>query len=88
MENNKKKIEKMLKGSEDCFLLVTRNGSATVGYGHEKVTLLTMLIRDIKKIEGITDEMIEETFKMSSMSQQELMKDILTKIKEILEKGE
>lgn len=88
MENNKKKIEKMLKGSEDCFLLVTRNGSATVGYGHEILTLLTMLIRDIKKIEGITDEMIEETFKMSSMSQQELMKDMLTKIKEILEKGE
>lgn len=79
MENDKKKIEKMLKGSEDAFLLVTKNGSATVGYGSEILTLLTMLVRDIRKIEGITDEMVEEAFKISSMNQQELAKDILKK---------
>lgn len=81
-----KKIKKMLEGSEDAFLLVTKNGSATVGYGHEILALLTMLVRDVRKIEGITDKMVEEAFKISNMSQQELAKDMLTKIKEMLEK--
>jgi hypothetical protein len=83
-----KKIKEMLKGSENSFLLVTKNGSATVGYGQEILTLLTMLVRDVKKIEGITDEMIEEVFKLSTMSQKEILEDMLKKIKEIVEKGE
>jgi hypothetical protein len=83
-----KKIKEMLKGSEDTFLLVTKNGSATVGYGHEILTLLTMLVRDVRKVEGITSEMIEEAFRISSMSEKELARDVLEKLKEMLEKGE
>lgn len=83
-----KKIKEMLKGSEDTFLLVTKNGSATVGYGHEILTLLTMLVRDVRKVEGITDKMVEDVFKISSMSEKELARDVLEKLKEMLEKGE
>lgn len=87
-KDTEKKIKKMFEGSEDAFLLVTKNGSATVGYGHEILTLLTMLVRDVRKVEGITDKMVEEAFKISSMSEKELARDILEKLKEMLEKGE
>lgn len=88
MKNNRKEIERLLKGSEETFILVTKNGSGTVGYTHEILTLLTMLIRDVKKIEGITDEMIEEAFKLSSMNQKELLESVLEELKEIAKKEE
>lgn len=86
MENNKKKIEKMLKGSEDCFLLVTKNGTATVGYSHEILTMLTMLIKDVKKCNGITEENVDRAFELSKMSEEELAKNALKKLKELIEK--
>lgn len=86
MENNKKKIEKILKGSEDCFLLVSKNGSATVGYGHEILTMLTMLIRDVKKCNGIKEEDVDRAFELSKMSDEELAKKALEKMKELIEK--
>ena len=47
-----------------------------------------MLIRDVKKIEGITDEMIEEAFKLSSMNQKELLESVLEELKKIAKKEE
>lgn len=81
-----KKIKEMLKGSEESFLLVTKNGTATVGYNYEILTLLTMLVKDVKKCEGITEENIDKVFELSKMSEDELTKGALKKLKELIEK--
>ena len=86
MENNKKKIEKLLKGSEDAFIIATKNGIATVGYSHEILTMLTMLIKNVKECNGITEEDIENVFELSKMSKEEIAKKALEKLKEIIEK--
>ena len=86
MENNKKKIEKLLKGSEDAFIIATKNGIATVGYSHEILTMLTMLIKNVKECNGITEEDIENVFELSKMNKEEIAKKALEKLKEIIEK--
>ena len=35
MKNNRKEIERLLKGSEETFILITKNGSGIVGYTNE-----------------------------------------------------
>lgn len=88
MENNKKKIEKMLKGSEDAFILATKNGVATVGYDYEILAMLTMLIREVKNCEGVTEEKIEDVFRLSKMNDKEILMNTLEKIKKTMEEFE
>lgn len=86
MENNKKKLEKLLKGSEDAFIIATKNGVATVGYSHEILTLLTALVRAVKTCKGVAEENIDTVFRLSKMNDEELKKETLKKIKELIEK--
>ena len=86
MENNKKKLEKLLKGSEDAFIISTKNGTGLVGYSSEILTLLIMLIREIRNSKVVTEEDIDKAFELSKMNNEELKKEALKKIKELIEK--
>ena len=86
MENNKKKLEKLLKGSEDAFIISTKNGAGLVGYSSEILTLLIMLIREIRNSKVVAEEDIDKAFELSKMSDEELKKEALKKIKELIEK--
>ena len=82
---NEKKLKELLKGSEDAFIIPTKNGVATVGYGHEILAMLTMLIKNVKKCNGIKEEDIDKAFELSKMNDEELKKEALKKIKQLLE---
>ena len=82
---NEKKLKELLKGSEDAFIIATKNGSATVGYSSEILAMLTMLIRSVKKCNGVTEEDIDKAFELSKMNNEELKKEALKKIKQLLE---
>ena len=83
---NEKKIKELLKGSEDCLLVVTKNGAAVVGRGDEILTLLTLLLRNIKECKGCTDELIDEAVKLAKMTKEEIAIELLKKLKETIEK--
>ena len=81
-----KKIKELLKGSEDSFIIATKNGTATVGYSHEILSMLTMLVRDVKTCNGVTEENIDKVFELSKMSEEEIVKGSLKILKEMIEK--
>ena len=83
---NEKKIKELFKGSEDCLLVVTKNGTAVVGRGDEILTLLTLLLRNIKECKGCTDELIDEAVKLAKMTKEEIAIELLKKLKETIEK--
>ena len=82
---NEKKLKELLKGSEDEFIISTKNGVATVGYSHEILALLTALVRAVKTCKGVTEEDIDKVFELSKMNNEELKKEALKKIKELIE---
>lgn len=81
-----KKIKDLLKGSEDAFIIATKNGTATVGYSHEILSMLTMLVRDVKNCNGVTEENIDKVFELSKKTEEELVKGSLKILKEMIEK--
>lgn len=83
---NEKKLKELLKGSEEAFIIATKNGVATVGYSHEILTLLTALVREVKTCKGVAEENIDTVFRLSKMNDEELKKEALKKIKELIEK--
>ena len=57
---NEKILKELLKGSEEAFIIATKNGVATVGYSHEILALLTALVRAVKTCKGVTEEDIDK----------------------------
>ena len=83
---HEKEIKELLKGSEDTYLIATKNGTAVVGYNSSVLSLLTMLIRDVRQCEGINEEMIDKAIQLSKASEKEILEDTLKMLQELINK--
>ena len=89
MKNENKIIEERTKiltdGAKGC-LLITEKGMLTMGKQSEVLTLLTMMISELKG--AVPIDVLEDCLKMGLMSNEEKLRFMADKLEKIIKDGE
>lgn len=79
-----KRIERLLKGSEESFLIATKNGTWVFGNMPEVLIQFSMLVKNLRK--NIPDEVLKSAFEDSFKSIDTLLNELLDQLKELTKK--
>ena len=75
---NKEDLEKLINKDTDAYICISENGVSMQGTSSNLLTLYTALTGQMLNLKGITKDILEQSFKMSFMSKDELL-DVLHK---------
>lgn len=73
---NLKDVAKLLEGSEESFVLATKNGVGIVGNGAEILSFISMIIRQVK--DNFDEKSIQHAVALGLMSNEELVEKYLS----------
>ena len=75
---NKEDLEKLINKDTDTYIYISENGVSMQGSSSNLLTLYTTLTGQMLNLKGVTKDILEQSFKMSFMSKNELL-DVLNK---------
>ncbi len=79
-EQIEKRLKELLDGSENSFIIATKNGTGTCGSKPDMLTQYILLGRSLNKI--LSENVLKEAFELIFKSDDELLKEIEKKNKE------
>lgn len=79
-EQIEKRLKELLDGSENSFIIATKNGTGTCGSQYDMLTQYILLGRSLNKI--LSENVLKEAFELIFKSDDELLKEIEKKNKE------
>lgn len=79
-----KRIERLLKGSKESYLIATKNGTGVFGKMPEVLIHFSMLVKNLRK--NIPDELLKSAFEDGFKSTDTLLNELLDKLKELKKK--
>ena len=79
-----KNVKKLLKGSEESYLIATKNGTGSSGLIPDVLTQFVLLTKNLRR--NIPDKMIKEAFELSFKTEKELEEKLLKSMKELSKK--
>mgnify|MGYP004542141937 CR=1 FL=1 len=79
-----KNIERLIKGSEQSYLIATKNGTGVVGTMPAVLSQFSLLVRNLR--ESISDKKIKEAFELGFKTDKELEKIKVEKCEKLLKK--
>lgn len=82
---NEEKIKFLTDGAKKC-LLITEKGILVMGKQSEVLTLLNMMITELK--ESLPMDILEDCLKMGLMSNEEKLRFMADKLEKIIKDGE
>lgn len=77
-----KEIKKLLKGSEDVYLIATKTGCGISGTGAEILSCYTMMTKGL--MEEFGEDAMREAFELATKNSDELAKIAVEKMKDFL----
>lgn len=81
---NKDKINDIQKIVADSMIVVSKKGMLVEGTGPELMTMYVLLTKHLKK--AIGDEPVAEAYRIAGLTDKELQKETLEKMKDMMNK--